>query len=120
MKALALANPEFTGFTRPNSGEQIVFDCPVCPPEAKHRLAAAFANPIDGGPAWPHHAVTWLRDGEDPESLTLRPSINYPGHWHGFIDQGRIVDHSELVPSMVCGPNGERMWFLPPIRLKST
>lgn len=100
MKPLASLNPMFLGFTRPNGGEQVEFDCPVCPPDAKHRISAVFSNPIDGQPAWPHHTTTWAREGETFETLTLEPSIHYPGHLHGWVEDGQWIDISEATHAM--------------------
>lgn len=106
MRKLSELHPVLAGYTRPNSGEQLMFDCPVCPPSAQHRLGAVFSNPVDGREAWPHHANVWARQGlsfepSAKDRLSLWPSIHYPEHWHGYIWAGWVFELSE------CVPNGE-------------
>lgn len=72
-------------------GMGLSFDCPHCP--GKERLAVWFLNPIDDKPPAPGNVKPtprWLRKGETFESLTLAPSINVAGHWHGYIADGEI------------------------------
>jgi hypothetical protein len=95
VKRLASLNPRWIGRLRPNSGEGIEFDCPVCPTSVGHRLVAYFENAIDGGPPPPWKETRWSRIGEDFDRLTLEPSINYPGHWHGWVEDGQVVDVAE-------------------------
>lgn len=102
MKKLTDLNPKFTGCLRPDSGEQMQFDCPACGPG--HRLSAYFQNPIDGGEAngW---TPKWERSGETFEELTITPSIDY-GCFHGWVEDGRVIDISEaplIVPGAFIG-----------------
>ena len=74
------------------------------------RLAAQFANPIDGAAKPPmrfdekHRHVhdlhtfdvppgfLWQRTGDTFETLSLSPSIDASasGHWHGFVTNGEV------------------------------
>lgn len=38
-----------------------------------------------------HHFCPWTREG-DPRSLTVRPSIHFPGRYHGFLTNGVLHD----------------------------
>jgi hypothetical protein len=72
-------------------GQGITFKCPHC----DARLAPAFSNPLDGGEPAPDPNNSkprphWKRSGDTFDTLTLSPSINYPGHWHGFIIDGEV------------------------------
>lgn len=99
MIPLANLHPQFTGFLRPDSGEQLLFDCPACGPS--HQLGICFTNPLDGKPAamWPT-ATWWTREGDTFETLTLTkstgvgPSIHYPC-WHGWIEGGQVIGINE-------------------------
>lgn len=73
----------------------------LCPVHRDHRLAVAFANPIDGGRVMSGHRYLWQRQGETFETLTLGPSVDASGNsfgfdniktpcWHGFIRNGNI------------------------------
>lgn len=88
---------QFFGETA-RSGMGMTFRCPHC----AERLSVFFANPIDGGtPADlpprldptgnPTPAPLWSRTGESFETLTLQPSVDAAGHWHGFITAGEIT-----------------------------
>lgn len=99
-------------------GQGVTFACPHCtgPVAERTRLAAAFANPLDGGAPidlapkvlWPALApaptnapgivtvppgVHWTREGDAFDTLSLTPSIDASrsGHWHGFITNGAIT-----------------------------
>ena len=54
-----------------------------------------FSNPMDGGPPVSGGAPTWVRVGEDFETITLTPSIlrsrGCEKQWHGFITNGEII-----------------------------
>jgi hypothetical protein len=72
----------------------------LCPVHRDHRLAVAFANPIDGGSVMTGHRYLWQREGETFETITLGPSVDASGHshgdniqtpcWHGFIRKGNV------------------------------
>lgn len=73
-------------------GVGVSFACPIH--EGYCRVYVPFTNPIDGGPA-PDPRITWERQGETFETLTLTPSIKVLGgsegcEWHGFIRAGRF------------------------------
>jgi Family of unknown function (DUF6527) len=91
MKKLTDLNPKWLGQLRPNSGEGVAFDCPKC--GEKHRLVAYFDNPIDGREAagW---GDKWHREGEEFETLTVSPSIQYLC-FHGWVEDGKVIDISE-------------------------
>lgn len=69
------------------TGVGISFDCPC---GCGERAYVGFKNPTDGGPAYEPDRPKWERDGEDFETLTLRPSILRKGGcaWHGFLTGG--------------------------------
>lgn len=92
MNKLRDLNPKWTGLLRPNSGEGMTLDCPRCGPS--HKLAVYFSNPVDGLPAASWQTPQWHRDGEKFESLTIKPSIQYPC-FHGWIENGDVIDISE-------------------------
>ena len=92
MNRLSDLNPKWTGLLRPNSGEGLTFDCPRC--GTSHRLAVYFSNPVDALPAAPWQTQQWKREGEEFDSLTLEPSIQYPC-FHGWIEEGDVINISE-------------------------
>lgn len=90
------------------------FTCPHCYLLFKagkiawpQRLVVWFANPIDGGPPQPPEPIPegppeavkaaqmrnnrWQRTGEDLATISLSPSVDCEGHWHGFVTNGEIV-----------------------------
>lgn len=103
MKRLIDLRPEWIGRLRPKSGEGILFDCPGC---GRHHIAAYFSNPRDGQPGMPQDPI-WLREGEEFDALTIKPSIDYPC-FHGWVECGRVFDTGES-PLVVAGqyPNGQ-------------
>lgn len=57
-----------------------------------------FTNPIDpdgwvGRTGWGSPGLTWHRDGNSFETLTLEPSCDFSasGHWHGRITNGEVT-----------------------------
>lgn len=69
----------------------ITFKCPHC----SKRLGVMFKNPIgetnqDALWAIPIASLKWDRKGETFESLSLSPSIDVKGHWHGYIRNGQV------------------------------
>jgi hypothetical protein len=91
-------DPRWTCDTYGRHGQGISFECPI---HREHRLAVAFANPIDGGGKMDGPKYWWVRMGETFDDLTLGPSIdasaNKEGHeiktpcWHGFIRNGEVT-----------------------------
>lgn len=106
MKLIDL-DPHWTCDTIGRHGQGISFECPV---HHNHRLAVAFANPLDGGERIKlgKSQYYWLRNGLTFDDLTLGPSIDASankadvsldnvGHiqtpcWHGFITNGEITN----------------------------
>jgi hypothetical protein len=83
------------------SAQGIEFDCPcsasgdgACPPGPGGRLLCWFSNPIGGGsPAradWQPVARWHVVGGCTVNDLTLAPSINVPGVWHGYVIAGEV------------------------------
>ncbi len=75
----------------------LTFLCPHCRAE---RLAALFQPFIRSGrdpnwAAWERLVAeqpVWRRvSGESFEDLTLSPSVNAEGHWHGFVNAGKVT-----------------------------
>lgn len=106
MKLIEL-NPRWTCDAPGRHGQGISFECPV---HRNHRLAVAFANPIDGGERMKSSGSSsyfWERAGQTWDTLTLGPSIDASGNkaddlvdiggriqtpcWHGFITNGEIA-----------------------------
>ncbi len=61
------------------------FDCPKC---RDHGIRVAVGP--EQGPDVPGQRV-WKMTGEFPETITLQPSIDVPGCWHGFITNGEVT-----------------------------
>jgi hypothetical protein len=70
-------------------GQAVSFDCPC---GCGERLIVPFSNPIDGGAPMRGQGVTWKRQGDTFETLTLSPSIDSPGHWHGWVKGGEVTN----------------------------
>lgn len=72
-------------------GVGVLFECPcgTCGTE----IYIPFTNPLDGGEPVNDGHATWLREGENFETMTLSPSILRIGGcgWHGFVRNGEIV-----------------------------
>lgn len=102
MIPLTNLNPKWNGLLRPDSGEGLSFDCPVCGP--KHRLQVFFSNPLDGQSTASWQRQTWKRIGESFDALTIEPSIQYLC-FHGWIEDGQVINISESTLSalMVVG-----------------
>jgi hypothetical protein len=97
-------NPRWISFPgaapSPDTGVRvgITFRCP-CRPGCTERLAVGFTPAIDvqgygarGLLTWPDGSMRcWQRSGDTFETLTLQPSINASGHWHGFITDGEMM-----------------------------
>lgn len=88
-------------------GMGLLFDCPLHP-NGYCMVAVPFENPLDGGPkckvgTGDDGKSYWTREGEDFETITLKPSINVQdvstddkgkvkktSHWHGFVTKGEV------------------------------
>jgi hypothetical protein len=88
------SQPHAMRFASPPIYLGVSFDCPCC---RSQRLSVAFRQPIDpekmlAATSWEPHALSWDRQGETFEALTLLPSIDFSssGHWHGHIINGQI------------------------------
>jgi len=74
-------------------GVGVMFLCPIHE-DCWH--AVPFTNPLDGGGAFEPHRVSWDRDGDSFETLSLSPSIRRIPHglddcaWHGYVRAGRL------------------------------
>lgn len=86
----------------------IEFDCPCGTPPATcdcgqpdcpaidspgcqfSRVSIMFSNPVNG-PVSRWGREKWKRKGETFEDLSLVPSINAVGHWHGWLTNGELV-----------------------------
>jgi hypothetical protein len=78
------------------------FVCPTCPQiEGAPTLAVLFANPPDGGAAWPddpqalgnNEGRRWTLTGDTLEAMALSPSVDCSkcGHWHGIVSHGEAL-----------------------------
>ena len=77
----------------------LTFDCPVHGPT--ERLSTRFSNPIGTSEPAPGYKHYWLRQGNDFDTLTLTPSLDYtkydngelrdPTCWHGWIQAGNVT-----------------------------
>ena len=64
----------------------LYFDCPHC---RSHHLIQI---PVIKGEPNSQGTHSWGWNGEtDFEKITLHPSINCQGHWHGFVKSGEIT-----------------------------
>lgn len=82
------------------------FDCPTCTASGTldscswgGDIYVPFKNPIDGAvpigsdvpePGAYMVGTMWQRTGETFDDLTLTPSVNAVGHWHGFVTNGQV------------------------------
>jgi hypothetical protein len=96
-------NPKWCGLLRPTSGEGLTLDCPKCGPV--HRLAVYFSNPVDGKDAAPWQNPQWKRTGDKFALLTVEPSLEYPC-FHGWIEEGEVIDISESPARVIATING--------------
>lgn len=90
MMRLVDCEPEWLDEPGDRRGTGIIFWA-----EAGHSyLRVYFANPLDGGPPVPDSfepKYRWQRTGETFDTLTLVPSIDATGVWHGFITNGEVT-----------------------------
>lgn len=65
-------------------------------------------NPVDGGspkdnnPEYPgnNKGVRWARSGMNFNDLTVSPSIDIPGIWHGYISNGIVTWDQAQIPKI--------------------
>lgn len=84
MKLIDLA-PKWITSNVYRKGMGISFNCPHC----EDKIIVLFLNPLDGGFADTN--CKWARIGEKFETMTITPSIDVSGHWHGFITDGEVI-----------------------------
>lgn len=83
---LASLNPVFDWDEDDPRVGWLFFDCPHC--GARGLVGIKFATT----PA-PNADRVWTWNGEkDPEKITLTPSLNLSGHWHGFVTAGEVTN----------------------------
>lgn len=89
---LADADPRWYSEGNGRRGQGINFLCPN-PGHEQCYIGCPFENPIDGGPPIEpvYNGNYWQRTGESFDTLSLTPSLDVPGHWHGFITGGELV-----------------------------
>jgi hypothetical protein len=63
----------------------------LCPCGCGEMLCIPLANPLDGGAPFASK-VLWRREGDTFDTLTLSPSIDSPGHWHGWVKRGEVTN----------------------------
>jgi hypothetical protein len=117
MRKLKNLNPKWLGVERPNSGEGLSFDCPVCENEKSHSIVIYFENPLDGGPCadWVKKGPHWQRAGDEFARLSVQPSIKYPC-FHGWLEIGRVFSIKEspiIVVAMMPGGRQQPMALSP-------
>lgn len=87
---LSELNPRWVVIEQTQHGMGLSFRCPHC----DIRIAVWFKNPIDGSPPADITKVPnpcrWERQGDTFDTLTLTPSVDVSGHWHGHIRNGEI------------------------------
>jgi hypothetical protein len=85
----------------PREGVAIMFDCPCGghedakgdeTREFQSRVFVHIDPAMDGKPADESSKPAWKRTGDSFENLTLEPSIQRVGGWHGFVRNGEIVN----------------------------
>ena len=60
-----------------------------CPTHGDHDIPVFVDPPFDDGPT--ADTRCWARTGDTWDTLTLTPSIDVPGCWHGFITDGEVT-----------------------------
>lgn len=88
--------PKWLNFEKGRTGVGLQFNCPGYIGMKLHIL---FMNPVDGGASRKpdielpgnNNGIRWARSGMDFESLTISPSIDVPGIWHGHIVDGIVT-----------------------------
>jgi hypothetical protein len=83
---LAELNPQLDQEAPSPDVAYLSFDCPHC------RGPGYITVKIAKTPA-PGADRVWTWNGQtDVEKLTLTPSLNFAGHWHGFITNGEVTN----------------------------
>ena len=75
----------------PDCGQGVLFDDPQ---GGGYKVCVWFANPLGGKPvAGPEYdpKPRWQREGDTLETLTLSPSVNVHGGWHGWVRAGEVT-----------------------------
>ena len=88
---LSSLEPRWVRYERRDVG--VSFLCPHC---NSFRVEILFLNPGDGLPSVPRGTAEvpdnggqrWARSGLSWDELSLSPSVDAPGHWHGYILDG--------------------------------
>ena len=78
------------------------FDCPAHPEASEHDWVAIRVSekpshqmevPNASFPTTDDYKVNvWQVTGDSFENLTISPSIDMKGHWHGFITNGQVTN----------------------------
>lgn len=96
-----------TKMKRTQPGVGVSFHCPACLEDGHHhRIGVLFLNTLDSAPSVPavdglaysgeeiedynNEGNRWARSGLTFEDLTLSPSLELDGHWHGVISCGEV------------------------------
>ena len=107
MTRLTELEPRWIGLTLDGSDARfgVTFKCPHCdtrigalfkpfmdPENITAKMAWAMPGAPDMNTGAQREAKWWHRvSGETFDTLTLSPSIDCAGHWHGFITNGQIT-----------------------------
>lgn len=66
-------------------GAWLHFDCPHC--GGKGYIGVKIALEPEPG-----SKRVWKWNGKGVEEMTLEPSLNMSGHWHGFVKNGEVTN----------------------------
>lgn len=83
------ASPAHLPLTLANA-QGVMFGCPQCSGPKSHSILCWFRNrgvPDNETPG----PGRWDVSGASLEDLTLSPSVNVKGCWHGFVRNGEII-----------------------------
>jgi hypothetical protein len=74
--------------------DMLWFDCPAHPESKINGESTDWVSiRVSDDPSvqrWRDYPV-WTRIGIDFRTLTIKPSIDMRGHWHGFVTNGEII-----------------------------
>jgi hypothetical protein len=95
---LADRNPKWIGLSGVKEALPLYMGVRFACPHCDKPLSVHFRNPIDPqslleNTSWQPGfgpGLQWERTGDTFETLTLTPSIDFKGHWHGHIISGEI------------------------------